>query len=383
MVPRQEQIIADIAIDGQSPIPLYLQLRDGLKRQIESGRAKVGERLPTVREISRACGLSFFTVTRAFADLAREGLIVTRRGSGAYVAEPAAGSVEVLIPGHRPRSPTLSDFQEQMFEGLRELLLEPTWRLWISHLDGKVPDARELVTVSRARRSLGLVAYRPHTEVMPVLRLVAEQVPVVTLFRTLPASRADSVVADPAEALRTLLVRHIQGGARAFASVWYSVQDDVTSDELSPYSALQRAFTETLAQAGIAPVADCRVGAEAVDRTGSEATAHLAAEAGRALPDGCVVLAQTAHLAESLVQANPCLDVITYTESRATRERFRPVMSLLYVGIETLAREAARLLLERKHRSGPRDARIVRVPAEIVERNQRAVAARQSGHCVP
>jgi DNA-binding transcriptional MocR family regulator len=53
-----------------------------------------GERLPSTRELTARYGVSPVTLSRALAVLAAEGVLVTRPGSGTYVAERAARAAE-------------------------------------------------------------------------------------------------------------------------------------------------------------------------------------------------------------------------------------------------------------------------------------------------
>ena len=66
--------------------PLYLQLRQKLEDDIRSGVLKPGASLPSEREIAEMCEVSRVTVRKAVQALARDGLIVQRRGSGTTVA---------------------------------------------------------------------------------------------------------------------------------------------------------------------------------------------------------------------------------------------------------------------------------------------------------
>ena len=69
--------------------PVYAQLVEHIKLAIVSGEFKPGDRLPSVRELSTAAGV----MQRAFAELEREGLVLTQRTSGRSVTEDA-GRVE-------------------------------------------------------------------------------------------------------------------------------------------------------------------------------------------------------------------------------------------------------------------------------------------------
>lgn len=65
--------------------PIYMGIVEALERDISIGRLAGGERLPTHRQLSRALGITTGTVTKAFAEAERRGLIVSRVGRGSYI----------------------------------------------------------------------------------------------------------------------------------------------------------------------------------------------------------------------------------------------------------------------------------------------------------
>jgi GntR family transcriptional regulator len=71
----------------QGPTPLYHQLRQIVRSEIERGGYQPGYRLPTESELIRRYGVSRITVRQALDELEAEGLIVRRHGKGTYVAE--------------------------------------------------------------------------------------------------------------------------------------------------------------------------------------------------------------------------------------------------------------------------------------------------------
>ena len=85
---------APIAINRQSKIPIYLQLKQGLERLVETGIWDVGYQLPPERELAEDLGISRNTVSSAYRALVREKKLVSRQGSGTFVAQEAdsAGS---------------------------------------------------------------------------------------------------------------------------------------------------------------------------------------------------------------------------------------------------------------------------------------------------
>lgn len=90
--------MADIRTDA----PKYKKVYAALRRDIESGRWKPGDRLPTEVDLVRTFDASRITVGRAMRDLQSAGLVQRRAGSGTYVASarPSATGLSfgLLIP---------------------------------------------------------------------------------------------------------------------------------------------------------------------------------------------------------------------------------------------------------------------------------------------
>lgn len=68
--------------------PRYLAIADALESDVRTGRLTAGDALPTQRELARRLGVNFTTVTRAYAEARRRGLLTARVGRGTFVANP-------------------------------------------------------------------------------------------------------------------------------------------------------------------------------------------------------------------------------------------------------------------------------------------------------
>ena len=66
-------------------IPIYLQIIDEIKIMIASGSLKLGEKLPSVRELAQNLGVNPNTIQRAFSVLEHEGLVFAERTTGRYI----------------------------------------------------------------------------------------------------------------------------------------------------------------------------------------------------------------------------------------------------------------------------------------------------------
>lgn len=86
------------------------QVMARLSADIRGGRLAPGARLPTEQALTTELGVSRTVVREAVAALRADGLIVTRRGSGAYVADPAAGPFRIAAP----RATSLDDILDVM-----------------------------------------------------------------------------------------------------------------------------------------------------------------------------------------------------------------------------------------------------------------------------
>ena len=75
-----------IRIDNASNRPVYRQIIDQVKRDIALGRLIKDEKLPTVRQLAKQLAINPNTIAKAYRQLERGGIIVTKPGSGAFIA---------------------------------------------------------------------------------------------------------------------------------------------------------------------------------------------------------------------------------------------------------------------------------------------------------
>jgi GntR family transcriptional regulator len=74
-------------LNRDSPQPLFLQLQNLLRGQIDEGSLAPGDRISSEHELSREHGISRMTARRALDTLVMEGLLFRRPGKGTYVSE--------------------------------------------------------------------------------------------------------------------------------------------------------------------------------------------------------------------------------------------------------------------------------------------------------
>jgi GntR family transcriptional regulator len=78
-----------VAIDPRDQTPIYAQLERGLRAAIAAGRLRIGDQLPTVRQLAVDLRVNANTVARVYAELERAGVLETRRGVGSFIRATA------------------------------------------------------------------------------------------------------------------------------------------------------------------------------------------------------------------------------------------------------------------------------------------------------
>jgi DNA-binding transcriptional regulator YhcF (GntR family) len=78
-----------IQINTTSSTPIYVQLRNQIVMGIGRGDLKIGEGLPTVRQMAQDIGVNTLTVQKAYEILKNEGYIEIDRRLGAKISPKA------------------------------------------------------------------------------------------------------------------------------------------------------------------------------------------------------------------------------------------------------------------------------------------------------
>ncbi|HYC92896.1 MAG TPA: GntR family transcriptional regulator [Thermoanaerobaculia bacterium] len=76
-----------LTISQADPRPMYLQIIEQVRRRIAVGDWQPGEEIPSIRALAAETHVSVITIKRAYLELERDGVIVTRQGRGTFVAD--------------------------------------------------------------------------------------------------------------------------------------------------------------------------------------------------------------------------------------------------------------------------------------------------------
>jgi DNA-binding transcriptional MocR family regulator len=148
-----------IQLQRENSRPLYLQIADQLRLKIESGELAPNTRLPASRVLAKQLGVNRITVVNAYAEVEAEGLVMSRMGSGTFVApvqnSPTLAAVESPLPW-RGSMPLRRQWNaNQMLAEMMRLARQPG----VISFAGGGP-ASEFLPVNEFRRALNEVLRR-------------------------------------------------------------------------------------------------------------------------------------------------------------------------------------------------------------------------------
>jgi GntR family transcriptional regulator len=73
-------------IDNASDRAVYQQIVDQVKRDVALGKLVKDEKIPTVRDLATQLAINPNTIAKAYRQLEQQGIITTRPGTGAFIA---------------------------------------------------------------------------------------------------------------------------------------------------------------------------------------------------------------------------------------------------------------------------------------------------------
>ncbi len=119
-----------IKLDFRSNEPIYLQIARQVEQLVAQGELKLGDQLPTVRELATELRINFNTVGRAYRVLDETRLISTQRGRGTYIWE-------------QPTEETLEQLKKKSLEELTQTYKDQITQLGYS-LDDAVKELKRI-----------------------------------------------------------------------------------------------------------------------------------------------------------------------------------------------------------------------------------------------
>ncbi|PDT78881.1 PLP-dependent aminotransferase family protein [Bradyrhizobium sp. C9] len=132
--------------------PMFLRIVDALAADIASGRLVRGQRLPTHRALASALDIDLTTVTRAYGEARRRGLLDARVGQGTFVSETTARAaselsapVNIDLSMNLPPQPVEANLDLRIAQGLATIRSEAGFSAYLGYTrPGGTADEREV-----------------------------------------------------------------------------------------------------------------------------------------------------------------------------------------------------------------------------------------------
>lgn len=102
-------VAAKVIVDFRSDEPIYLQIARQIEKLVAEEELRIGDQLPTVREMAAELSINFNTVARAYRLLDETRIISTQRGRGTFIWEKPTEAARKIF-----RNEALSDLVSQM-----------------------------------------------------------------------------------------------------------------------------------------------------------------------------------------------------------------------------------------------------------------------------
>ncbi|MCG8346515.1 MAG: GntR family transcriptional regulator [Chloroflexales bacterium] len=236
------------ALDTESPRPLYLQLADYLRRQIDIGALKPYDRLPPEIDLAANLAVSRGTVRQALDLLVKQGLLQRIPGKGTFVTEPdlrpGAQLIGIVVPYLR------DSLTSDMLRGAENTLRRNNYSLIFCHSEGDL--ALEYEQIKRLMREgvSGMILFplAVAEEAMLLTRILSANIPLVLLDRRLPGVKADCVLVDNMGGAYRAVEHLIELGHRHIACIRSPDQPSSVLDRV-------RGYEQALRDEGILPLA--------------------------------------------------------------------------------------------------------------------------------
>ncbi len=214
---------------------LYEQLRSHLLDEIQSGRLKPGDRVPSESELSAQFGVSRITSKKALETLQAEGVVVRSRGRGTFVADSPVVtngfSRQRFESGAHPALdqqarrigfivPNVSEyFGLRLMNSIETRVAEYGYQFVLRRTMGQRQLEIEAISQFASSGIAGLVVFPVHGEYYndELLRVVLDGYPVVLVDRYLRGIAVSSVCTDNYAAAKAITTVLIQQGHRQIA----------------------------------------------------------------------------------------------------------------------------------------------------------------------
>src|SRR5215467_9859399 len=134
------------------PGPVFMRIVEAMAADVASGRLVRGQQMPTHRALARALEVDLTTVTRAYGEARRRGLLEAQVGRGTFVSETTARAardipfqVKIDLSMNIPPQPVEANLDVRIAQGLEAIQSESSFSAFLNYQrPGGSDDEREV-----------------------------------------------------------------------------------------------------------------------------------------------------------------------------------------------------------------------------------------------
>jgi GntR family transcriptional regulator, arabinose operon transcriptional repressor len=235
-------------LNSSSPRPLYQQLADLLKQQIQDGTYPTGSRLESEPEIATRYDVARGTVRQALDLLVEEGLLDRIQGKGTFIAAvetPAnVNLIGVIVP-------YLNDnLTVGILRGIESVLRAHEFSLIYSPSEGDLELEKEQILRLQREKVCGLILMpvSSNNEAAVISQVLSPEIQIVVIDRVVPGWVTNSVFVDNHGGALTVVRHLLAQGYRRIACISEAGYVSAVADRV-------RGYEEAMRMAGVLPLA--------------------------------------------------------------------------------------------------------------------------------
>lgn len=186
--------------------PLYIQIKQYLLDQINVGKVKPGEKLPSEKELTDLFNVSRITVRNALAELQSEGIITRVSGKGTFVSHlpqsvnlrPATKETQELRQIGIIMCHLNAPFQVRLLVSIEQEIYKRGFQMIFGLSNGESDTENYLIEMMLQSGVIGLIIYPTDGKFYneKILKLSIENFPIVLVDRYLPGINTCSIYSD-------------------------------------------------------------------------------------------------------------------------------------------------------------------------------------------
>ena len=136
-------------IDPLRSLPLYIQIAQDIREQVNSGKLKEGDSIGTLNELGQKYNTSLITIRKAISELKFEKVLIGRMGKGTYVAPVLKSNGTPRVVNHKTIGFILKNLTTHFFPdilaGAESRIHETDYRLIVSGSAGKIEGEEDAI----------------------------------------------------------------------------------------------------------------------------------------------------------------------------------------------------------------------------------------------